>query len=93
MMSQSGRYRYYENENFQAVTLPYGTERLSLYVFLPRKNTSLDAFQQQLASENWEQWTNQFRMRQGSVQVPRFKFDYDIQLNNALKALGYGGSF
>jgi serpin B len=93
MMSQSGRYRYYENENFQAVTLPYGTERLSLYVFLPRKNTSLDAFQQQLAVENWQQWMNQFQMRRGSIQLPRFKFEYDIQLNTALKSLGMEAAF
>ncbi len=93
MMSQSGRYRYYENENFQAVTLPYGTERLSLYVFLPRKNTTLDAFQQQLAVENWQQWMNQFQMRRGSIQLPRFKFEYDIQLNTALKSLGMEAAF
>ena len=93
MMSQSGRYRYYENDSFQAVTLPYGTERLSLYVFLPRENTSLDAFQQQLAVENWQQWMNQFQLRRGSIQLPRFKFEYDIQLNTALKSLGMEAAF
>ncbi len=93
MMSQSGKYRYYENETFQAVTLPYGKGRLSLYVFLPRKNTNLDTFQQQLTLENWQQWINQFGMRQGSIQLPRFKFDYDIQLNSALKALGMESAF
>jgi serpin B len=36
---------------------------------------------------------NQFQMRQGSVQLPRFKFDYNIQLNNALKALGMEAAF
>ncbi len=93
MMSQSGRYRYYENDSFQAVTLPYGTERLSLYVFLPRKNTTLDAFQQQLAVENWQQWMNQFQMRRGSIQLPSFKFEYEIQLNTALKSLGMEAAF
>lgn len=93
MMSQSGKYRYYENETFQAISLPYGKERLSLYVFLPRKNTNLDALQQQLTLENWQQWLNQFGMRQGSIQLPRFKFDYDIQLNSALKALGMESAF
>lgn len=93
MMSQSGKYRYYENETFQAVTLPYGKGRLSLYVFLPRKNTNLDTFQQQLTLENWQQWINQFGMRQGSIQLPRFKFDYDIQLNSTLKALGMEQAF
>jgi serpin B len=93
MMSQSGRYRYYENESFQAVSLPYGKGNLSLYVFLPKKNTNLDSFQQQLSLQNWQQWMNQFHMHQGSIQLPRFKFDYNIQLNNALKALGMEEAF
>lgn len=93
MMSQSGKYRYFENETFQAVSLPYGKGRMSLYVFLPSKNTSLDSFQQQLTSENWKQWINQLRMRQGSIQLPRFKFEYDTKLNNALKALGMETAF
>jgi serine protease inhibitor len=93
MMSQSGKYRYYENETLQAVSLPYGKGRLSLYVFLPKKNTNLKAFEQQLSLENWQQWMNQFQMRSGSIQLPRFKFDYDIQLNNALKALGMETAF
>ena len=35
MMSQSGRFRYFEGENFQAVSLPYGKGRVSMVVFLP----------------------------------------------------------
>lgn len=93
MMSQSGKYRYYENNSFQAVSLPYGKGRMSLYVFLPKKETDLVAFQQQLSLENWQQWMNQFQMRSGSLQLPHFKFDYDIQLNNALKALGMESAF
>jgi serine protease inhibitor len=93
MMSQSGKYRYYENDALQAVSLPYGKGRLSFYVFLPKKNTSLDAFQQELSANNWQQWMNQFRMRQGSIQLPRFKSEYDIQLNSALKALGMEAVF
>jgi serine protease inhibitor len=93
MMSQSGKYRYYENERLQVVSLPYGKGRLSFYVFLPKKNTNLKTFEQQLSLENWQQWMNQFQMRSGSIQLPRFKFDYDIQLNNALKALGMETAF
>jgi len=93
MMTQAGKYQYYENETFQAVNLPYGEGRLSLYVFLPKKNTNLDTFQQQLSPENWQNWIIQFQSRSGSIQLPRFKFDYDIQLNNALKALGMESAF
>ncbi|NEQ20515.1 MAG: serpin family protein [Microcoleus sp. SIO2G3] len=93
MMSQSGEYQYYDNDTFQAISLPYGKGRMSLYVFLPKKNTNLEAFQQQLTAENWQQWMNQFGMRDGSIQLPRFKLDYDIQLNTALKALGMESAF
>jgi len=93
MMSQFGNYHYTENDSFQAISLPYGEGRLSLYVFLPRENTNLAAFQEQLTQENWQQWINQFQRREGEIQLPRFQFDYDIQLNNALKALGMEAAF
>ena len=93
MMSQLGKYQYLENDSFQAISLPYGKGRLSFYVFLPRENTNLEAFQQQLTVENWQQWMNQFQMRDGEIQLPRFQFDYEIQLNDALKALGMEAAF
>jgi serpin B len=66
---------------------------MSLYVFLPKKNTNLDAFQQQLSLQNWQQWMHRFQMRDGAIQLPRFKFDDDIQLNAALQALGMEEAF
>lgn len=94
LMSQSGEYRYYENEKFQAVSLPYGGDRrLSLYVFLPHQNSNLTAFYQELNAQNWETWMNSFRNRQGSIRLPRFKMDYDLTLNDTLKALGMEVAF
>jgi serine protease inhibitor len=94
MMSQSGSYRYYENEEFQAVSLPYGESgRLSLYLFLPKQNSSLTAFYESLNAENWEQWMTQFYEQTGFVRLPRFKMEYDISLNEALKALGMEVAF
>ncbi|HCF29099.1 MAG TPA: proteinase inhibitor I4 serpin, partial [Cyanobacteria bacterium UBA11049] len=93
-MSQSGEYKYYENKKFQAVSLPYGNDgRLSLYVFLPSDRSSLTAFYQALNADNWEKWIAQFRNRQGSIRLPRFKINYDLTLNEALKALGMGVAF
>ncbi|WP_293073897.1 serpin family protein, partial [Moorena sp. SIO4A5] len=70
MMYQYGKYQYYENDAFQAVSIPYGKERLSLYVFLPREGSSLAEFQQQLTAENWLQWMKEFRSRDGSIRLP-----------------------
>jgi serine protease inhibitor len=93
LMSRKGRYSYSENEQFQAVSLPYGEGRLSMYVFLPKKGSSLSAFQQQLTSANWDQWLSRFSEQEVLVELPRFKLDYDVQLNQALKALGMERAF
>jgi serpin B len=94
MMSQKGEYRYYETPDFQAVSLPYGqTRRVSLYIFLPKQNSNLKAFYQNLNSENWDKWLSEFSQRDGSITLPRFQTDYDVTLNDTLKALGMGEAF
>ncbi|MCC5638255.1 serpin family protein [Nostoc sp. CHAB 5844] len=94
MMSQEGEYKYYENEQFQAVSLPYGKDgKVSFYIFLPRQNSSLKTFYQNLNAENWEKWLKQFNSREGLIRLPRFKTDYEVTLNDALKALGMQEAF
>lgn len=93
MMSQSGRYTYYKGENFQAVSLPYGEGRISMYVFLPDKTTTLSEFQKSLDARNWEAWMHQFDETEGDVVLPRFKVEYEAELNDALTALGMGVAF
>ena len=93
MMSQSGKYNYYKGKDFQAVSLPYGTGRMSMYVFLPDKRTTLDQFERDLTVENWENWIKSFRMAPGEVMLPRFKIEYEVDLNDVLKALGMAEAF
>jgi serine protease inhibitor len=93
MMNQSGDYRYLANTNFQAVSLPYGGKRVSMYVFLPAKGASLEAFHKSLTSESWESWMKEFKEMPGDVALPRFKMEFEAELNDALKALGMGEAF
>ncbi|MGB7379153.1 MAG: serpin family protein [Rivularia sp. (in: cyanobacteria)] len=94
MMSQSSDYKYYETEKFQSVSLPYGENgRVSFYVFLPKQNSNLESFYENLNAANWEKWMSQFAKREGSVRLPRFKMDYEATLNDALSALGMEEAF
>ncbi|MGJ5630662.1 serpin family protein [Nostoc sp. CALU 1950] len=94
MMSQKGDYRYYESEQFQAVSLPYGKDgKVSFYIFLPKENSNLKTFYQNLNIENWEKWMTQFNKQEGFIRLPRFKTDYDVTLNDALKTLGMEEAF
>ena len=93
MMSQSGRYLYYKGEGFQAVALPYGKGAVSMYVFLPDEQSSLDQFEQGLTSENWDVWMNSFRGTPGELKLPRFKVEWESRLNDVLKAIGMAEAF
>ncbi|MEG4404704.1 serpin family protein [Microcoleus sp. MON2_D5] len=94
MMSQMGSYRCYETETFQAVSLPYGKKgALSMYIFLPNSNTNLATFSQQLTAENWNKWMQEFRVKSGMIEIPRFKMEYEVQLKDTLIALGMAEFF
>ena len=93
LMSQFGRYRYYEESKFQAVRLGYKTSNLAMYIFLPRKNSSLREFQQDLNSAAWDKWTGRFETVGGHIRVPRFKLTYMASLKSALATLGMGIAF
>ncbi len=92
-MHQSGYYRYLHNDQFQAVRLPYGSKRMSMYVFLPSQESSLKEFQQSLTAENWWDWMSDFRSTEGDVALPRFRLEFETSLNDALHALGMGIAF
>ncbi|MGD2179114.1 MAG: serpin family protein [Anaerolineae bacterium] len=93
MMSQSGSYRVYRGSDFQAVRLPYGEKRTAMYVFLPDRSSSLDEFQKRLTAENWNEWMSRFHHMEGSIVLPRFRLEYEKQLNETLMALGMGIAF
>ena len=93
LMSNFARYAYHEDETFQAVGLPYGDGRLSMYVYLPSEDRSLDDFLQRLTAEGFNSWMEQFRGREGFIELPRFTQEYDISLNGVLRQLGMISAF
>jgi len=94
MMSRTGKYNYYENEKFQAIRLPYGISGdVSMYIFLPASNSTLKEFNGNLNNENWTGWMESFSEKEVNIGMPRFKSEYEIVLNDTLKALGMDIAF
>ena len=96
MMYRKGAYPYFRGENFEAARLPYGDGRVSMYVFLPNRDSDLNGFIEQLNAENWSEWMSQFQERaddDSEMILPRFKLEYEVKLNDTLKALGMGIAF
>lgn len=94
LMFIDGDFRSLKTEQFEAVSLPYGnTGRVSMYLFLPAADSSLTNFYSELNRQNWDSWMNAFSEQQAEIGLPRFKFEYEATLNDALKALGMEEAF
>ncbi len=93
LMAQSGRYGYRETEQLQVVRLPYGEGELAMLILLPKPGVSLQALQQELSPETWQEWTGSLSTRPGSVRIPKFKLAYETDLVPALQQLGLGIAF
>ncbi|WP_339227447.1 serpin family protein [Oceanobacillus sp. FSL K6-2867] len=94
LMSLKENLAYLENEEFQAVSLPYGEdESMSMNVFLPKENTSLADFQSQLTNKNWNVWKSEFQKKEGTILLPTFQLEYEAVLNDTLNQLGMADAF
>jgi serpin B len=93
-MAQRGSFQYQENGQFQAVKLPYNGG-LQMELFLPGTNSNPQMFLADMAGkETWrEDIESGFSLREGSVTLPKFKMNYEVQLNEPLKALGMKSAF
>ena len=93
LMRQRGEWRYAEIPEGQIISLPYGNERLSMEIVLPRAALDLETFQTRLTAENWQNWVAQLRPREGLIVLPRFTLESEYSLNRALQELGMANAF
>jgi serine protease inhibitor len=93
MMHRKSTQRYFETETFQAVDLPYGNGHFSMTLFLPRPESSVEAFVASLSDAHWEDWKDRPVDREITLEMPKFKAEYEVQLKDALSSLGMDAAF
>jgi serpin B len=94
MMLQVRNFSYQEGDGFQAVKLPYAGGRLEMMLFLPAANSSPDKLLAGFSGTNWNDVIlPRFSDREGTVVFPKFKLNYDVTLNDPLKAMGMKRAF
>jgi serpin B len=90
-MAREGRFRYFENDDFQAVELPYAGRDINMEVFLPK--AGLDKFLRTFTADNFAQWTQQMESRRGTLELPRFKLENEYDLKPVLVSMGMQAAF
>ena len=94
MMSQEGNFGYYDGDNFSAIKLPYGQEKIAMYIILPDEGTEFDPIIESLNTESWNEIRESFYGKKVSLVMPKYKMEYGIKLlNDALTNLGMGIAF
>jgi serine protease inhibitor len=94
MMARLDSVDYLENDLFSAVRLTYGKGSFNMYVLLPDEGKTAKDLVSQLQQDNWSAWIKQFK-KTGNVDIrlPRYKFAYEIKLNDVLTGMGMGIAF
>ena len=89
-MHRTTGYQYFENEEFQALDLPYLGQQLGMLVVLPRANNGLDALEAKWATQElFQRVTQELRHEQVVVvSLPRFKMETEFNLTSVLCDMG-----
>lgn len=94
MMEQKSGFLYQDNDEFQAVKLPYGERpyNFHMYVFLPKEN-HFSKFFESLTMKNLNFWRNEFSYHSGVLLLPKFKLELKYNLVDTLERLGMKEAF
>ncbi|MGK7963256.1 serpin family protein [Crocosphaera sp.] len=92
-MSRSGMYNFLETSQLQGIELPYEDGRFSLYLFLPKAENGVSQMVEGLNSKKLAKLLSRFRKRQGLLELPRFRVNYEVDLTESLKKLGFSTMF
>ena len=70
LMSKTAHLLYQENNEFQAVELPYGeNERYVMRVYLPKEDVKFDKFVDSIDNESLQKWSEDFSSRKGVLEL------------------------
>ena len=94
LMSKTAHLLYQENNEFQAVELPYGeNERYVMRVYLPKEDVKFDKFVKGIDKESLQQWGGDFGSMKGVLELPKFKTEYSNSMKDILISMGIKEAF
>jgi serpin B len=92
-MSKEWGFKFLSTPTFKAVSIPYGTGRMSMYVFLPAPGTSVDSMASALNESTWQATVDKMLPVVLTLDLPQFKASYSVALKPALSSLGMASAF
>lgn len=91
-MSREAKFAYTEDDAVQVLKMNYKGRDFSMLVILPREN-DIKALKDELNSEMFAKWNRELSSYMVDVKLPKFKFDFEADLNEPLKKIGMERAF
>jgi serpin B len=92
MMTHSASYGYAKGKRWQAVELPYDGQQLSMVILLPKAG-QFERFENSLDADRVVAILGRLRYERFGLTLPRFEFESEFSLRDALAALGMPDAF
>jgi serine protease inhibitor len=93
MSLTKGRYRRYVDAQREVIDLPYGNKQYSMTIVLPTGQNTLGSVAQSLNGTQLASWLSRADSTRLELRMPKFKLEYEQELNEALDQLGMGVAF
>ena len=93
MMAMSATVPHFTNDTFSSIILPYKNDRYQMAVFLPHEDFDTNDIVADLSMENLRNWLERYTERGLDIKLPKFKKEYENELNDELANMGLGIAF
>ncbi|MFC1978637.1 serpin family protein [Chloroflexota bacterium] len=93
MMYYREHYDYYEDDSVQVISMPYRRGYYEMVVVLPAEGENIDEFIDEFTQSKWETWISGMQGDYVKLYMPKFKFEYEVELNEVLEVLGMEVAF
>ncbi|CRK96981.1 CLUMA_CG010343, isoform A [Clunio marinus] len=82
------KYGMFEDLDATAIDLPYKDSDISMLIILPNSRTGLPALEQKLNTIDLASLTQKMYKQEVRVELPKFKVEFEINLNEPLEKMG-----
>jgi len=90
---QSVEFSYLDDDKATGFIKPYANDKYSFVALLPNQDISIQDYIETLSGERFIQLINEATNTAVSATLPKFSYDYTIQMNDALKTMGMPDAF
>ena len=88
LMRITRTYGYFEQDQFQALEMPYKGKSMSMVILLPKAVDGLPALEKTVTAEKLTQWLKGLQEQMVIVKFPRFKMTAEFRMEKVLSEMG-----